>query len=1252
MDSPGLEKEQTLRNGGFSDEEIDAWKSDTSQTLQQGGFSSQEVKDYFGVKDPDTKAMRNYVQKNVDKYESERKARNEGKPPEKHEAHDFFEALDAGWQNSVTGLGLRGQAPETILPENAGRAMRIASQITQLAGDLPAMAAGSFFGGAAGAAVGGAAGTTVAPGVGTLGGIAIGSAVGGTAGAFALPAALRKIMMDHYEKGDITDASDFMDRLSSTTWEAIKQGSVGALTGGVGKAASVAGPIAQFGSELATMTTAGAAMEGHLPSANDFIDGAIVLGGVHAVTTLPGKLRSIYANTGERPEVVLQRVQEGDVQLKQELLSENPDQPIQAAPPEVEKVEAKPDQSNLSESEQKVLSRIGEQPEAPKASFKDNLESEYAKTFDYTFSIGKALENAEALPTNAEDNAQILSRLHAAHQDTVRSFVEFGTRDFESGKKNGEALQPIINDYQKEFPDDGGLNKLKAYGMAERALEKEGQGVKTGIDLEAAQKVVDENRKQLKPYFDRMVSYNNRVLDYMHDSGYFSPVQVKAMKELNKSYFPFYRLQEIDELTGKGKNAFASSVKKMFGSESQIVDPILSTIKNTEMMLRLAETNRIRKTFVDQISTSEHMEDFLREVKPDKQKIFISGEELNTQLRKQDINLTDVDGINIFRNKQSHLTDTQFEVHIDGERKVFEAPAGVVDSLKRLDGDKTAMGAWTGLLRHFSQGLRIGTVNNPAFAFRHFWRNQISAPIYSKTGLRPFIDAALHSPAFFMKDEQYQNWLYNGGGISEINRLDKSYVESKIYDLNKEAPFLDKTWNVVKSGAAFSHWFITTTDNMARFAEYNRSLAQGASETQAAYNAREVIPDYQRAGLQRSFLRTTAAFLNVHLQSEDRMIRALKDDPAGTIAKALAYITLPSVLLAAANHGDDRIDDQPNWIKDLYWTTAVDHWRKGTVAEAGGIPEKLRRQDDKGNWEINDGVVIRIPKPFTLGIAFGSSFEAALSAYEKKDPRAVKDWAKSVGSSMVAEPIPNAFGPAIEQMTNYSFFRGQPVVTAQKEKLLPEMQYDQYTSESAKALGKLISYVPLVRDIGPGTHTLASPMVIENYIHGWSGTLGHYALNMMDKSLAAAGIVDAKVEPLSTLADDPFIKEFIARYPSAKTQNVIDFEHRYQHADAVFLSIRQKAREGDFEGAMALQSRYQGNMDRLRGVEVAMRNLTAGLSKVKIDPSKSPTEKRQLMDSMMYQMTSIAKMGNKMMDEFERPKQTNTSDGAGKSGGN
>lgn len=217
--------------------------------------------------------------------------------PSPKAAKDIGDAIIAGLQNSATGLALRGKLPEQQLSADAPWYMRAAAGVGEVVADTPLSIAG--------AVAGAVAGSGAAPGPGTI--------IGAGAGGFAAPMALREALVDAYTNDYATSWQSVWEIAKSAMWGGTKGAAIGAATLGAGRLAAplvapagkIVGGTATFGAELATMTTTAAALEGHMPTWQQFMDGAILLGGLKGAVSVAGGLRRTYAATGKTPEEVL-----------------------------------------------------------------------------------------------------------------------------------------------------------------------------------------------------------------------------------------------------------------------------------------------------------------------------------------------------------------------------------------------------------------------------------------------------------------------------------------------------------------------------------------------------------------------------------------------------------------------------------------------------------------------------------------------------------------------------------------------------------------------------------------------------------------------------------------------------------------------------------------------------------------------------------------------------------------------------------
>lgn len=234
-------------------------------------------------------------------------------------AEGAIESIQSGYQASVGGLFWRGKLPELVMdPEHAKWWERALSGISQVGMDIPVMGLGGAFGGAAGTVAGGA--------VASVPGAAVGGILGAGAGMFGTPALMREILIAGYQSGEIKTAADFWNALRDMSGrvatETAKEAGIGAATFGAGSvAARTVGKailpaigekiaaataiktigVADTAAQIATMVSIPAALQGRIPDAQEFMDAAIVIGGLKLAVPLSERITRTFVKTGKTP---------------------------------------------------------------------------------------------------------------------------------------------------------------------------------------------------------------------------------------------------------------------------------------------------------------------------------------------------------------------------------------------------------------------------------------------------------------------------------------------------------------------------------------------------------------------------------------------------------------------------------------------------------------------------------------------------------------------------------------------------------------------------------------------------------------------------------------------------------------------------------------------------------------------------------------------------------------------------------------
>ena len=1182
------------QTGQFSDDEIHDLRAKSIQTMVDNGFPKEDALKFYGALEPDMTPVKQIIKQNLAKHEEE----NKGPDGKVKPAKDLVEALEAGLQISTAGLAIHGK-PTMGLPEDASRFARIANQIGMLAGDLPAMLAGQYAGSLVGGYAGGTIGTAVEPGAGTATGIAIGQQVGGSAGAFALPAALRKALMDHYEKGDIKDFPEFWDRTSAVFLEGLKGAATGAATGTAGYfagnalkgAGSLVRGTGQVAAEVGTMVSVGKAIEGQMPNADDFIDGIIMVGGLHAVAKV-GKFRYVYERTGIPPERIAE-VAQTDPVMKQEVLSDNVKLPASLEPladPEVTEPTTPKKQGDIqrTDAEKKILSQIGEKEPLAKDGY--SVSKAYTDFVDKLNPLKEAEKAAGDKNLSAEESPYKQARLAVDYKSKALHAIEKGTLDYNDlSKVTGKGLNQILEPHL----DD--LDGFRAYLAADRALEVENSGRKSGFDPEAAKQVVQDGKTKYGQAAKELVDFQKQNLKYLKDSGRISQESFDRMTAKGEKYIPFNRI--LDDVEAGGSGSGAGFLKELKGGEEKIQDPFLSIAKNTERVFRIAEKNRAQRSAVEYDESR--------------------GGELFTKVE-------DAAGRSLRKN--------EFEIYRDGKREVFSGDQYTVNAVKSLEGNQASQNVFLSLARAMTGIKRIGITLTPDFILKNAFRDQLTGSTFSNTSKNPFSSAAEALVAMgdlMKKNDEYYAWLRSGGGNASFLEINDKYIKQNVFKLDEETGFIKQGMNVITKPFELLHAAGNIIESAPRLAEFKRTMKATGSPMEAGFASREVTVDFQRIGAKMAALNAITAFQNVAIQGLDRTARAIKENPKEVGAKVAAYIVTPSVLLWYANHDDPRYKEIPQWEKDVYWHVITDKWEKAQdLDEASGLPDHLVRQGPNG-LEINRGIVYRIPKPQELGMV-GSIVERSLDKFVADNPTAGKGLAESISKLLIPSLIPDAITPVAEHATGQNFFTGRPIVPTYLEGQLPYARYTEYTTESSKALGKLLGAVPVVQE-----QYGASPMVIENYVRGWTGTLGMYALQLADAGLIKSGMVEDPVKPAWSVADIPAVKSFITRYPSAQSQSIQDFYDKFNETKMVLTTLKDKLKKGESGDVDFIMSEYNDKMQNLQGYADALSKQSSFIHAVQRQKDWTPEEKRQLIEQTYYQMIEIGKQGLDVSREME-----------------
>ena len=504
--------------------------------------------------------------------------------------------------------------------------------------------------------------------------------------------------------------------------------------------------------------------------------------------------------------------------------------------------------------------------------------------------------------------------------------------------------------------------------------------------------------------------------------------------------------------------------------------------------------------------------------------------------------------------------------------------------------------------------LRAGAILSPEFIGRNPIRDQMSAFVFSRYGYVPGVDLVKGIFNVVGKKDVFNRWLATGGAQSMFVSLDRIGNQKTLQDVAKKGlknvltpqGALDLLKKSVKEPLRPLRVLSEFSEVGTRVGAFGKAKAKGATDLEAMFESRDLTLDFARIGSQTGALNKIIAFFNANVQGIDKLARSFRERPIQTGFKAVTGITVPSITLYLLQKDNPRYQEVPQWQKDLFWIIV--------------LPEGTK----VGPFE---DPIIRIPKPFELGIIFGTVPERILAWIFENDPEQLKGIPSTISKGASPGFIPTAMLPIIENIANYSFFRDRPIVSQTIENLPVELQSNSYTSQTAKEIGKRIKQ---------------SPAKIENLVNGYFAGLGRYALDTSDFLLEKAGLFSPPPEPTPTLADIPFVKAFITREPLGNSSESVNrFFKEWERISGAHNAARRIVdTEGIEAGADFLKEHPEERFFKGMGKIASDMSEIRKTKDVIFQSTKlSPDEKRDMLTEMDRLMTELARQALIIIDE-------------------
>jgi len=354
-------------------------------------------------------------------------------------------------------------------------------------------------------------------------------------------------------------------------------------------------------------------------------------------------------------------------------------------------------------------------------------------------------------------------------------------------------------------------------------------------------------------------------------------------------------------------------------------------------------------------------------------------------------------------------------------------------------------------------------------------------------------------------------------------------------------------------------------------------MDERAASRQAALASRDVTLDFSKAGRTVRTANQFVPFLAAQMADIEKLARehnpanlrtaAGRARMAHVVARAAAYITVPSVALYLSQRNDPDYQEIPEYVKAMNWVI-VDH-------EHGPI-----------RYPVGSGKHVRIwviPRPHLLGFLYGYLPEKALSFIDKHDPHALDHTASQTVQALTPPWVPTFAAPIIEAWSNKSTFTGNSIVPESKLKLPAAQQVQSHTGELARLLGH---------------YTDQSPAIIEQIARDYTGGAGMSINDVLNAGirttrshLGLPALAPENTPPNDDLKRIPVLRRFILDRPGTNASSVNQFYNDYDHAEALHSAWRTLLHNGDVAGAAQY---FNDHRAEILSVATASENGTAG----------------------------------------------------------
>ncbi|MFM5744376.1 LPD38 domain-containing protein [Aeromonas veronii] len=795
----------------------------------------------------------------------------------------------------------------------------------------------------------------------------------------------------------------------------------------------------------------------------------------------------------------------------------------------------------------------------------------------------KYAEDAAGI-TDAADSGYVAARMATGAASTMQATMLYGLPEWKDGviqRKAGtgekDALLGIFSDLGADLHNWLGW---MAGHRAELLMEQGRENLLSEQDIAALKGLGKGKEAKFKEAKARWNRLNAATLDLAQEAGLFTK-EARAEFE-SEWYIPFFRETEDGDVIApfkpKGIANQNAGIKKLKGGEANTNDLLENIFTSTSKLIDASMKNMAAQKTVWNLADTGLIEVIPKPNKMDYQALANGKDRIMLKLEGEEYMLR-VEDPDLYR------AMTFFD------RKPFGKMTMMASSAKRI--------------------LTAGVTASPEFMLRNFLRDSLSSWAISKDGFKPVIDSIKGVKKTLAMDGSTIDVMFSGASFlgGYVNGNDPGAMADTVRkSLRRKGMTPEQIARYEKSiirnaahakGVVADAWekysrYGEALENANREAVYAAAIKAGKSHAQAAFESKDLM-DFSMLGAARAIQGASLVlpFFNARLQGLGKLSRELRDNPR-EIAKRAGMITAMSLGLLAANWDDERYEELPDWDKDANWHFFV------------------------GDQHF------RIPKPFEIGVMFGTIPERMVRAMGDKDTGAQfgKAVARAIGDTFALNPTPQIIKPLVEAAFNYDTFRGGPIDSPQDLAVKAEARYNEQTSLLMRELGELSGF---------------SPKQLEHLVIGYTGTIGGYVMATADGLIRAS----RPGESASWRADEiPLVKAvYRGTGPAKSTLHMEEFYRMLSEVNQLKRTVDQYRSEGLDDKANELLEELGGILKSRRSLSRTQQQVRVVRNKIELiqrDRTMNAEEKRKRIDELLARRNDLVYQAvNKNRENWE-----------------